>query len=351
MNASEPITAVVTAHDPGPFLDEVLRGLVGDSRLDEILVVDSGSTDGSVDEVAARHPGVRLIRLGHNLGPCATRNRGLFEARTPLVLFLDDDMVLAPDALDHLIAALEKAPEVAMVGPSIADARAPERVLYEGGVQHFGGQPHLLNHGRAWRPAPPHRVDVLTAGCLLGRKEALEAAGGFDPTFFFLMEDVEFSVRLRLLGHELAVVPRARAWNGGHSEGLSLGRGRYPARRVYLHARNRWLLLLGTTRGATLLLLFWPLVFLEGAWFLFAGAKGELGAYLRGKRAFFANWRAVLAARRRLGRRRKIRDGAVLGCPSLTFTKDATAGGWLARAGTILDGTLRLLYRPVERWL
>src|ERR1043165_7869930 len=101
------ITVVVTTHDSARTIDACLASVSGAPRVREILVVDSGSKDGAVIGLDARYPGLRAIELGKNLGPCATRNRGLSEARTTRVLFLDDDMILEHGVVERLIGMLD----------------------------------------------------------------------------------------------------------------------------------------------------------------------------------------------------------------------------------------------------
>jgi len=117
----------------------------------EVIVVDNASTDGSADWVEEHHRQVRCLRLDDNLGSAAARNRLLDEARTPYVLLLDNDIVLAPDALDRLLAVMREAPGAAICHPEIVDREDPALSQhYNGGYIHY-----LCAHLARSRPVGP----------------------------------------------------------------------------------------------------------------------------------------------------------------------------------------------------
>ncbi len=345
---SRDVTAIVVAHDAGLLLDATIEELLRHGPFAEVLVVDSGSRDGSAERVAAAHSEVRLIRYDENVGPCVTRNRGLREAKTEFVLFLDDDIRLAPGTLQRLRDELDADPSLAMVGPRTCYADRPDIIQYEGAYAHFAGLPHFRHLGEAAPVTEPAFVDVVSSGCLLARRVAMRDAGGFDESYFYLIEDVEFSLRLRLIGWRLKVVPEALAWNAGGSSGLSLRGQTYPARRIYYHARNRALLVLGLYRIETLVVLAWPLLFFDLAWFLFACLGRQPVAFLRGRWDVLRCLPAIRAARARVAGRRRVRDGALLGAPSLTFTPSALAQPLARQFARVLDGVMKLFFAVVR---
>jgi GT2 family glycosyltransferase len=324
MSTDQQVSVVVTSHNSGEALVATLRALEGSSLIAAIHLVDSGSEDGMPDRVAELFKNVMVTKLGSNRGPCATRNRGLELCTTPWVLLLDDDTVITEEGLKLLLQAAAADERLAMVGPRITFEGDAERVQYEGGLWHFTGLPHMLNLERVVPPGNNRFVDVLTSGCVLVRREHILAAGGFDENLFFLMEDVELSVRLKLLGLRLMVVPSARAVNQGNSEGLSLKTDLpYPKRRVFLHSRNRCLLLISCYRPFTLFLLSPALAVMEAAWFLFALREGAISSYLLGKLDVLKRLRKARARRSSLLPLRVLEDNALLTAPSLTLTESA----------------------------
>ena len=348
MSTFSDITAVITAHNAGEDLERRVRRLMERARFAALWVVDSGSADGCVEAVAAALPEVRTHRFEDNVGPCVTRNHGLDLAETPFVLWLDDDTELDASAIERLRATLVEDDGCAMVGPSLRYEDRPDVVQYEGGVCHFAGLPHMTAHEETGEGSAPREVDVLTSGCLLVRREPLRSVGGFDPTFFFLMEDVELSLRLRIAGWRLRVVPAAVALNASGSDGLSLRTQEYPERRIYLHARNRWLVIFGLWEGSSLFVLWPALLLFELAWFLFALLSGHPVAYLRGKLDVIAHMSHLREVRRRVADSRVVRDRVLLGAPPLTFTTSALAQPLARRFAKVLDAMLRMYFHAAK---
>ena len=342
------VSVVITTHDAGDALQTTLESLLEAGPFASVHVVDSGSQDGSVAAAERRFPQVRVTRLGSNLGPCATRNLGLREAETPYVLLLDDDMTLAPDAPERLLAALQEDSRRAMVGPRILHAEEGAGLQYEGGFWHYAGLTHMRGQdGRA--PDDEMRsVDVLTSGCVLVRREAVLDAGGFDESLFFLMEDVELCLRLRWLGWSLVTVPTATATNRGASEGISLDRDGHSERRLRLHARNRILIVLGLYDLRSLLLLWPGILLLDAAWLVFSCLAGHPLAFVRGKIEILPRLPAVLRKRRAFLGRKVLSDREVLAAPPLTLTPAARRRPLTCTLTRFLDLALRQLLSLVR---
>lgn len=339
---STPVTAVVTTHNARATLLSCLESLRSAGPIEEVLLFDSGSTDGCLDELNGCHQHIIVERIAKNVGPCVTRNLGLKRASHPRVLFVDDDMVLEPGVVERLSLALDENPRAALAGPTVVFASNANVIQYAGGTAHFAGLPHLLRIGKEPERRPQTQsVDVLTAGCLLADRGRVEAVGGFDEDYFFLAEDVDLSLRLRQNGFELLLVPSAVVQNVGGTAGLSLRDEAYPSRRVELHSRNRWLLIAKLYDPWTIFILLPGLAVYETAWMIFALFSGHLTAYLRGK------WRASTLLLRSFRRKREhahkqVPDRELLGAPPMTFTRTALAQPFASRGATILDGWLRM---------
>jgi N-acetylglucosaminyl-diphospho-decaprenol L-rhamnosyltransferase len=337
-----PVTAVVTTHNARATLLRCLDSLRAAGPIAEILLFDSGSTDGCTDDLNGRHSDIVVERIPTNVGPCVTRNLGLRKARSPRVLFVDDDMILEPGVIERLAKALDDHPAAALAGPTMVFAGSADVIQYAGGTAHFAGLPHLLRLGqRPERLTSTHAVDVLTAGCLLADRERVLSVGGFDEDYFYLAEDVDLSLRLRQKGHELLIVPAAVVQNVGGTAGVSMRDDAYPARRVELHSRNRWLLIGKLYDPWTIFILLPGLAVYETAWLVFAMFTGHLRAYMRGK------WRASTLLlrsfrRKREHARKEVPDRELLGAPKMTFTRTALAQPFAERGASMLDGWLRL---------
>ena len=178
----------------------------------EVVVVDNGSDDGTPDRIRADFPGVRLLENGRNLGFGPASNQGAAAARGRFVLFLNSDAIVQPGWLPPLLGVLDADPAVA--------AAAPLFLERNGRVQECGsllwGDGGTSAYGEGERPARSivsfrRHVDYASAACLLVRRSAFNAVGGFDPAYLPAYgEDVELCLRLHERGHRIVVEPASR---------------------------------------------------------------------------------------------------------------------------------------------
>jgi GT2 family glycosyltransferase len=190
------------------------------TALGEIVVVDNGSTDASLELIRGRHPTVRVIALEQNLGFAAATNIGIRQTRAPLVLLLNSDTVVPAGALDALAERLIRS-GAAAAGPRLVNADGRPEVS-------FGP---MLSPASEWRqrrrvrtagrddPASRRRtaellaterdVDWVSGACLLVRRDAAEAAGLLDERYFMYEEDVDFCAALRARGGRVLFTPAA----------------------------------------------------------------------------------------------------------------------------------------------
>ena len=212
---------------------------------DEVVVVDSGSSDGSGPAARAAHPGVEVLELP-NVGYGRGANAGIARTRAPVVAVANADTRFARGALTHLADALAADPALGAVGPRV---RYPDGRL-QASARRMPTLTEALGHAllglwwpgnrwtRAYRmadadPEAPRDVDWLSGCVLVVRREAFIAVGGFDPGYFMYVEDVDLGLRLRRAGWRLRYVPGAEVI---HRVGASTGRRR--ARMVVAHARS-----------------------------------------------------------------------------------------------------------------
>jgi GT2 family glycosyltransferase len=213
----------------------------------EVLVVDDGSTDGSLALLAERFPAVRGLPLGDNGGFARTANAGIAAVGAEAVALVNTDVVLAPDWLERAVAALHGA--AASVATKLVDLDDPTRLYDAGDVLRRDGV--CEQRGRFERDRgdydEPGEVFSACAGAALYRRSAVLAAGGFEERFGTYLEDVDLGLRLRLAGWSCAWEPRAVAAHAGEgsSAGLPHGAGAWVERNtLLLIARTfplRWL--------------------------------------------------------------------------------------------------------------
>ncbi|MDQ6725356.1 MAG: glycosyltransferase family 2 protein [Actinomycetota bacterium] len=247
-------------------LPECVRSLRSEG-VAEVIVVDNASLDGSIEAVLASDPGVTVVATGANLGFGSGVNRGVEETTGDHLLILNPDTVVEPGTVKALTEALDRDPGLAAVGPRIENV---DGTLYPS-VRSFPnlwvatGHAFLglvwptnpfsrryrmldLDHGR-----PVSEVDWVSGACMLVRRSAFEAVGGFDESYFMYVEDVDLCWRLGQAGWRIGYDPAGRVVHAlGASSRLM------PYRMIAAHHRSLLRFATKTSTGAGRALL--PLV-------------------------------------------------------------------------------------------
>lgn len=344
-----PVSAVVCNYNGEAYLPACLDSLLAlDPAPAEILVVDNESTDGSMELLAERYPEITCLPMGRNAGPAAARNAGMRAAQYPWVLALDNDVTLPRHALGDLIAAADDQPDAVLLQPRSVFAGDRERVHYDGGSLHYAGLIALRNFYEPLASAVGRgtvEVDAIISLCLLVDARAVLGAGGYDERYFILFEDLDLSYRLRSEGRRLYCVENTVCVHDEGTAGISFREGpRYPARRVRLHSRNRWMYL-GKCYSAWGLLRAAPGLWLyELAQLGFAVQQRALGAYCLGKWDFLRSLPGSWSLRRSVQRRRVLRDRELLVDGPLTLTPAVAASPGKARVARGLNRALTALW-------
>lgn len=345
-----PVSAVVVNHNGGERVLGVVRALLRqDYRLAEIVVVDSGSSDGSAARIRCEFPEVRVLELRANLGPCHARNLGLRTLATPLALLIDSDVYVEEGTVSALVEA-QCAEAAAVVCPRIRFSPERELIQAEGAAVHFTGTLILRHNDLLADKTPRSRSDVggcISACLLVDRARAIEA-GGFDELFFFYFEDLEFSLRMRALGHRFLCEPRAEVLHerGGGTPGLSFrGAGAYPVRRAHLHMRNRLLTMLIHYRFRTMLLLLPALLLFEVAVLLEALRRGWLGPWFDAWRWQLRHSGEIRDRRRRMRDLRKLPDRELLVGGPIPLAKGMMGSELQRRMAGVLSSVLDRYWR------
>jgi len=202
----------------------------------EAVVVDNASTDGSVAAVSEFAPRVRLIRNATNVGFGRAVNQAVTVSAAPFLLLLNPDCRLGPGAMSAMRAVLDAEPSCAVAGPRILDPDGTVQGSARGDPDMLTGLFGRTGGLRVLLPFLPVArrnvvvedairsgqrsvvVDWLSGACLLVRREAFLAAGGFDDRYFLYWEDADLCRRLRHHGFHVRYVPGATAV---HSVGRS----------------------------------------------------------------------------------------------------------------------------------
>jgi len=314
------VTAIVVARTGAAFLERSLAALATQTRPpDTVIAVDAGSSDGSAELLAAAGP-AQYVTVGAKASFGEAIARALHvtadtASGDELLWLLAYDNAPEPHALEQLLGTLEVAPSVAVAGPKLMRWNEPDVIDGFGiSVTGFGASVPLVD-GELDQAQHDVTSDVLgvAANGMLVRRSVWTALGGFDPGLPTIDAGLDFSIRARLAGHRVSLVPGARVASLGGPElfgrrSVSDRRRARIARAAQLHRR------LVYARGGALLL-HWlslvPLAFLRAIGQLLVKRPGAVaGEFSTAFTTAFGASR-IGAARRQLKRTRTLGWGAI----------------------------------------
>lgn len=321
--------------------------------MDDIIVVDNGSTDGGPKQIRLAFPHINIIELRENIGLSQARNIGLSTARNDLVLLVDDDVYLSNNALHLMINSLEKM-EATIVCPRITFYPETDTIQCDGADIHFAG---TLSLRHAYQPVSGHQpqrtmVKGFIGACMLVKRKALLELGNFDEDYFFYFEDMELSYRLLALGHSICCEERAivRHERGAGTKDLSFrGSGPYPERRAYFNIRNRWLTIWIHYQLRTLFILSPALLLYECAAFVEIVRRGWLRLYFNALSSLISEWTSIMQRRKHWETKRKVNDGEILNGGPLPLSRGFVDGR--NRLVQLLNKLLNSYWEMAKRWL
>ncbi|MBW3659896.1 MAG: glycosyltransferase family 2 protein, partial [Actinobacteria bacterium] len=201
------VAVVIVTHNTREDVLACLDSLP-EAGADEIVVVDAGSSDGTVGAVRSAFPSVEVLPLA-NVGYGSGANAGVARTSAPIVVVANADTRFAPRSLAQLAGVLADAPGVGAVGPLV---RYPDG-RHQASARRFPTLGQAAGHAllglwwprnpwtRSYRmldddPLAPRDVDWVSGCAVALRREAFLDVGGFDPGYFMFVEDVDLGYRL-----------------------------------------------------------------------------------------------------------------------------------------------------------
>ncbi|NOT35171.1 MAG: glycosyltransferase family 2 protein [Candidatus Eisenbacteria bacterium] len=253
-----------------------------------LLVIDNGSTDGSVATLRTEFRDVEWLELPDNRMFAGGNNAGLSHALAhgaDAVMLINNDTQADPGLCEHLLLALEQEPRAGAAAPLIYFGAPTRRIWYAGGrcLPALGHASHrglrALDEGQ-WRVVED--TGYCTGCCVVALRAVWEQVGGLDERYYLYAEDADWSLRVRAAGLRLLFVPTARLWHE-----VSASSGASSPWKIYQRLRANWRLFATHSRG--LGALTWLPAFLAqqvvlAAWL---AARGHLAAALAVPRALF----------------------------------------------------------------
>jgi GT2 family glycosyltransferase len=295
------VAVVIPTWNSAALLPRLLDSIEAQTEPIELLAVDNGSRDGTVELLRER--GIPHLTLEKNTGFAAAVDLGAERTAAPFVMPLNADTELEPGSVAALRATLEADPGLGGVAPRIlqleGEARDPRaaRLYSAGQALTRDGRALEIGAGDAQGTGEMRGGEIFGvcgAACLL-RRELFTELGGYDRGFFSFYEDVDLNVRARIAGWRFDYLPEAVVWHLGNASWM-IEAPRPGAWNARLVARNR---LVTQTRFMPAGVLPRILAVETGA-LLRAVRQGRLRATLRGKLEGLARLPAALRERRRL---------------------------------------------------
>jgi N-acetylglucosaminyl-diphospho-decaprenol L-rhamnosyltransferase len=242
-NAGGRFAVIIVNYNGGAMLEDCVRSAMRE-RLpaSQIIVVDNGSRDGSIENLERSIDGLTVIRNNCNAGFARAVNQGIKHTSAEFTLLLNNDAQLEPGALQAFAQGFDSLPNLAIAGgqlhypdgrlqsafaplPSVVEEILPLTLLKLISRQRFRRKSLQEN---------PIAVECVLGACLCVRNSFLSRLGLLDEDYFFFFEEIEWCQRAWRLGAEVYYLPAARAIHGG---GQTANRFRGPSRVEYQRSK------------------------------------------------------------------------------------------------------------------
>lgn len=212
------VTAVLVAHAGGEWLDQTIAGIAAQTRAPAaVIAVNNGGSQRVAEHLlAGGAQGVVGIGSRVSFGQAVRQAVQAIpvegDPSKEWIWLLSEDSCPEPEALEHILNRVQRAPSVVVAGPKLVDWDRPERIIELGQSLTRYGARWTLRRQELDQQQYDHMQDVLGVGPvgMLVRRDVWEQLGGFDPAFAVYDDALDFCVRARLAGHRVEVAPESR---------------------------------------------------------------------------------------------------------------------------------------------
>ncbi len=222
MSSPRPAVSIIIPNWNGAHhLPECLDSLALQTRPDaEIIVVDNGSSDTSLELLESGYDWVQVIALASNGGFSAAVNAGIRQSQAELIVLLNNDTRAEPDWLDRMVIGMERYPEASFAACKMLHYDPPHRIDSAGdGYSILAGTGANIGLGESGdRYSKDAWVFGACAGAAIYRRSLFDDIGLFDEDFFLVFEDVDLDLRARVAGHRCIYIADAVVY---HKRGAS----------------------------------------------------------------------------------------------------------------------------------
>ena len=291
------VKVVIANWNGKKFLSQVLEALRHQTfKRFSTLIVDNGSTDGSLDLISVHFPEVDILPLERNIGFSAANNLAIKSVSQEYIALLNNDAVPHPGWLQSLVDSLRRHPQAAIAASKMLFFDFPGVIDRAGDGYTTSGTGLLRGRGEAAeRFENTEWVFGACAGAALFRTSLFHDVGLFDEDFFLIYEDVDLNFRAQLKGYKCLYVPDAIVY---HKGGMTIGHDS-PVSVYYGHRNLEWVYIQNMPGHLIRRTVFNHLLYDVAAFFYFA-AIGRHWEFLRAK------WDALKGLKRALSKRGKI---------------------------------------------
>ena len=290
------VAVVILNYNGKKFLEQFLPNVIEntDPTLAEIVVADNASTDGSVEFMKERFPGIWLIVNDFNGGFATGYNQALRQVDAEYFVLLNSDIEVTPRWIEPVVALMDADSSIAACQPKILSYFDRGKFEYAGAAGGFIDQyGYPFCRGRLFQHIEQDHgqyddvkeVFWATGACLFVRAELYLTHGGLGDSFFAHMEEIDFCWRMKNLGYKIYCCPQSKVYH--------IGGGTLPkssARKTYLNFRNNLSLLYKNLPDGRV---FWTIAYrilldwVAAFKFLAGGGLGDFWAVIRAHVAFY----------------------------------------------------------------
>lgn len=206
---------------------QTIRSTCGDLAL-QIVVVDGGSFDGCGEMLAAEFPDVEFVQSRENIGFGRSNNLGFERVAGDVLLLLNPDTELKPDAVRILLQELQSHPDAGILGPKLLNSDGSlqtscvqslptpwNQALDSEFLRRIFPGSRMWGVAEAFRASGPVAVEAVSGACMMLRSDVFRQVHGFSSEFFMYGEDMDLCAKVRRLGMAVYHVPGAEVFHHG----------------------------------------------------------------------------------------------------------------------------------------
>lgn len=336
------LSIVIVNYNGKRYVDACIESILSSNARDfQIIVVDNGSLDSSVEFLKAKYKKIYpdqllLIALDKNYGPARARNEGVKVSRGKYICFLDNDTIVHPEWANEAIKAFQENSKIGIIQCKLLLAKEREKIDYVG--EYLGQNGFLVQKASAGeRDIGQYnkRIKILaakSAGMFI-RKKTFDTIGGFDEDYFIYVEETDLGWRCWLAGYINILIPTSIVYHEFGTSSLIL-REEDNERNTKYHGAKNYILTLFKNLGVANLLNILPkhiILWLGMSWYsLFLGNYKAFLWIHKGILWNLINLKKNLIKRKAIQSRRKMTDQELFKIimknkPFLYYMKKATS--------------------------